>query len=265
MASWRKNQRNSNGEVGHRRSSSYYGKPPLGNSFSTVPSGEKKFWAMVESVPWVEGKKYMESHSKVMKWDDYAAKHAVYDAKFRYWGEINGYRWDIPLPDQDMYIDDVDWDASVDPELCLDLDREDEARRNMIENIQETVVLGIEGIEPTGWEVDDEQVTKPPEPSYAAEGWGSSNHETNSWEENDSQRWFPKEQYVADFPNKYQARNDGYERRKNNMSWFKNHAYHYGNNEYQIQINQGRRNGGRGGRKRGNYTYAAKVATPSSS
>ncbi|XP_058756615.1 uncharacterized protein LOC131629832 [Vicia villosa] len=244
MANWRKNQTISSREVGHRRSSSYYGKPPLNNRFSTV----LPLW----------DKRYMESHAKVMKWEDYAVKQAFYDAKFRYCAAINGYRWDIPLPDPDMYIDDVDWGASVDPELYLDLDREDEARRNMIaKSEEESVILGIEGIEPTGWGDDDEEVTKPREPSYGAD----ENNEINSWEENDSQRWTPKEHYVADFPNMYQARNDGYDRRKNNMSWSKNH----GNSDYQIQMNQGRRNGRGGRRKRGNYSYAAKVAaTPSS-
>ncbi|XP_058742396.1 uncharacterized protein LOC131614874 [Vicia villosa] len=210
MASWRKYQ--------HRR---YYND----NRFSSVPLWDKR---------------YTESHSKVMKWDDYAVKQAVYvvstvyDAKFRHCAEINGYGWDIPLPDPDMYIDDVDWDASVDPELCMDLEREEEARRKTIEKcviLESSLLLNQSlsalGLKPTGWEVDDEQVTKLPEPSYGAD----EVNEANSWEENDSQRLIPEEHYVADFPNKYQARNDGYNRRR-------------GNNDY--KMNRGRRNGGRG-------------------
>ncbi|XP_058742405.1 uncharacterized protein LOC131614885 [Vicia villosa] len=217
MASWRKYQ--------HRRYPSYND-----NRFSTVPLWDKR---------------YTESHSKVMKWDDYAVKQAVYDAKFRHCAEINGYGWDIPLPDPDMYIDDVDWDASVDPELCMDLEREEDARRKMIEKcviLESSLLLNQSlsalGLKPTGWEVDDEQVTKLPEPSYGAD----EINEANSWEENDSQRLIPEEHYNR--------------RRKNNMAWSKNHAYQHGNNDY--KMNRGKRNGGRG-RRRGNNTYAAKV------
>lgn len=248
----------------------------------------------------------MYMHSSVVNWEDSAVKEAFDNAKNRFWAEINGFHCNIPLPDPDMYIDNVDWDASVDPELYLDLDREIEASRNMLEKSQETVILGSSlllnqslsgpgwGIEPTGWG-DDEEVTKPPEPnpacgwgwgaeeevtkppeqSHAGDGWGSNNHENNernSWEQNDSQRWIPKEQYGGDLHDKYQASNGGNRnwgawegnnrRRENNISWSKNQAYHHDNNEY-----RGRRNGGRGGGgggRRGNYTYAAKVAaTPS--
>ncbi|KAL5059269.1 hypothetical protein RYX36_030873 [Vicia faba] len=312
MDNWRKNQEISNHQVGHWRSSSYNGKPPLDNRFPTVPSWEKKFCASVGSVPWkkvIEGKRYMYMHSNVVNWEDSAVKETFDNAKNRFWAEINGFPCNIPLPDPDMYVDDVDWDASVDPELYLDLDREDEARRTMIEKSQETVILGSSlllnqslsgpgwGIEPTGWG-DDEEVTKPPEPnltcgwgwgaeevkkppepSYAAVGWGSCNHEnneTNSWEQNDSQRWIPKQQYGGDLDNKYQTSNGGNtnwrtwegnnRRRENSMSWSKNpayhHAYHHDNNEY--QMNRGRRNGGRGGGgRRGHYSYVAKVASPS--
>ncbi|CAK8543173.1 unnamed protein product [Lathyrus sativus] len=266
MASWRKNQGISDRQVGHRRSSSYYGKPPLGNRFSTVPSWENKFCATVGQVPWrrfLEGKRYMESHSDVMKWDDSAVKHAFHDAKNRFWAEINGYPCDIPLPDPDMYIDEVDWDASFDPELYLDLDRELDATRIMMEKSeQESEIVDIPlnhvwEIIPTGWGDVDEEETKPQEPNFAAEGWGSSNPEnndTNSWEQNNSQRWIPQEQ------NKYQARNGwninggGYNGRRE-----KNHGYQHCNNDYKMNRRRGGgRGGGRGG-KRGNYSYATKV------
>ncbi|XP_058742401.1 uncharacterized protein LOC131614881 [Vicia villosa] len=249
MDSWGKNQ------VGHRRYSSYND-----NRFTTVPLWEKQFCTTVGAVPWrrlLEGKRYMESHSDVMKWDDSAAKQAFHDAKNRFWAEINCFRCDIPLPDPDMYIDEVDWDASVDPELYLDLDREEEARDRIIEKSQEETVtvdnyLGNWELTPTGWGDNDEEVTKPQEQNYGAEGWGSNNHEnneTNFWEQDDSQRWIPQEQYGGELHDKYQARNVGKRRRANNISWSKNHAYQY--------ANRGRRNGGRrgGGKgRKGNYT-----------
>ncbi|XP_058742395.1 uncharacterized protein LOC131614873 [Vicia villosa] len=286
MASWRKNQGISNSQGGNRRSSSYYGKPPLDNRFSTVPLWEKKFCTTVGAVSWgrlLEGKRYMESHSDVMKWDDSAAKQAFHDAKNRFWADINGFCCDIPLPDPDMYIDEVDWDACVDHELYLDLDREEEARDKIIEKSQEETVivdnyLGNWELTPTGWGDEEEEVTKPQEPSYGAEGWGSSNHEnqenneTNSCEQNDSQRWIPKEQYGGELHEKYQTPNvenknwGGYnKKRENNISWSKNHAYQHYNNDY--KMNRGRGNGGRGGGcrgRKGNCAYVAKVATPNS-
>ncbi|CAL5193411.1 unnamed protein product [Lathyrus oleraceus] len=275
MANWRRNQGFNNHQVGNRRSSSYKGKSPLYNRFSTVPLWEKKFLATVGQVPW---RKLLESHSNVMKWEDSAVKQAFYDAKFRFWADINGYSWDIPLPDPDMYIDEVDWDASVDPELCLDLEREAEARHIMSQQEETVIVDNPLGhgwdFTPTGWEVEDEEVTKPREPSYGDEGWGSNNHEnneTNSWEQNDSQRWIPKEHYGGDLHDKYQASNGGNRnwgawegnnrRRENNISWSKNHAYWHGNNQY--KMNRGRKRGGGRGGGRENITYVAKVVTPS--
>ena len=43
--------------------------------------------------------------------------------------EVNGFPCDIPLPDPNIYIDDVDSNASVNPELYRDV--EVEARHNM--------------------------------------------------------------------------------------------------------------------------------------
>ncbi|KAL5059274.1 hypothetical protein RYX36_030878 [Vicia faba] len=81
-----------NHQVGHWRSSSHNGKVSL-------------------------DKRYMYMHSNVMNWEDYAVKEAFDDAKFRIWAENNGLPCNIPLPYLNMYIDDVDWDASVDSEL----------------------------------------------------------------------------------------------------------------------------------------------------
>ncbi|KAG2275277.1 hypothetical protein Bca52824_057832 [Brassica carinata] len=87
--------------------------PPeiLTNSKQSVPAWEKDFCAKVGSVPWskvLEAKRFM---------------HQVDKAKSHYWAEINGVFCDLPLPDPDVYIDDVDWDAQVDNELVLDLER----------------------------------------------------------------------------------------------------------------------------------------------
>ncbi|VVB13126.1 unnamed protein product [Arabis nemorensis] len=101
-------------------------KPPLANCNPSVPAWEKDFCAVVGSVPWwkvVEAKRFMYLYDRVVQWDDSAGKDAFKKAKSRFWAEMNGFPCDLSLPDPDVYIDDVDWDAQVDTELILDLQR----------------------------------------------------------------------------------------------------------------------------------------------
>ncbi|KAF8395768.1 hypothetical protein HHK36_019719 [Tetracentron sinense] len=58
----------------------------------------------------------------VVQWNDSASEEAFHNAKKRFWAEINGLPHDVPLPDPDMYIDEVDWNSEIDPEL-LGLDK----------------------------------------------------------------------------------------------------------------------------------------------
>ena len=257
-----------------------------------MPLWEKKFCASIGAVPWrklIEVKRYMSLHPNVVNWNDSAVKEAFDNAKSRFWAEINGIPCDIPLPDPNIYIDDVDWNATIDPELYLDVEREAVAHRNIEEKGQEAVILSSSfllshSFSGPGW--GDEEVIKPSEPNYAAQGWESNQHEnneTNSWEQflapidehpkeygwqnsrNDSQWWIQREHYGGDLHNKYQQGRtggsgnwgtwDGYNRRReNNMSWSKNPEYHYGNNEYQMNRGRGR-NRGRGGGRRVNFSY----------
>ncbi|XP_039139486.1 uncharacterized protein LOC120276832 [Dioscorea cayenensis subsp. rotundata] len=64
----------------------------------------------------------MSSYKKVQEWDDSAGLEAFQNANFCQWAKINNYQCDIPLPDPDTYIDDVDYDLFIDPELVADLD-----------------------------------------------------------------------------------------------------------------------------------------------
>ncbi|AES81306.1 uncharacterized protein [Medicago truncatula] len=305
MADWRRsNKRISNHhQVGQRRSSSSYGKPPLAKRFASVPWWEKKFCATVGSVSWkkvIEGKRFMFLHPTVINWDDSAVKEAFDNAKNRFWADINGFPCDIPLPDPNIHIDDVDSTASVDPQLYLDVESEAEASDNMEEKRDVTLIIDNSllvkksfadlGIVPTGWgdEEEKDEVRKPSEPNYASQGWELNQHEndeTNSWErywasvdkrakeygwkngQNNSQRRIQRERFGGNLHNKYQGRNggsgnwgtwDGYNRRRDNMSWSKNPGYHHGTSDY--QMNRGR---GRGGGRRGNFAYADKVTTPS--
>ncbi|XP_010490875.1 PREDICTED: uncharacterized protein LOC104768566 isoform X2 [Camelina sativa] len=65
----------------------------------------------------------MHLYDRVVQWDDSAGEEAFNNAKSRFYAEISGFTCDLYLPDPDVYIDDVDWDAEVDAELILDLER----------------------------------------------------------------------------------------------------------------------------------------------
>ncbi|EXB93952.1 hypothetical protein L484_015497 [Morus notabilis] len=109
-----------------------------------VPSWEKKFCFRVGSVPWrklLETKKYMCLYDGVVKWNDSAGEEAFNNAKSRYWAKINGLPCDISLPDPDIYIDNIDWDASIDPEPFLDLERESIPSESDESNQGERVVI----------------------------------------------------------------------------------------------------------------------------
>lgn len=83
----------------------------------------------------VDTKKFFYCYGSVLDWDDNAAEEAFHNAKKRFWEEINGLHSDLSLPDPDIYIDEIDWDAVVDPQLIKELDREyvppDESSNNV--------------------------------------------------------------------------------------------------------------------------------------
>uniref|UniRef100_A0A1J3FUL4 Uncharacterized protein n=1 Tax=Noccaea caerulescens TaxID=107243 RepID=A0A1J3FUL4_NOCCA len=130
MSNWRRQKpRNNNNNHHHHRQGTTMtqsSKPPLANCKQSVPAWEKDFCAKIGLVPWskvLEAKRFMSLYGSVVKWDDSAGEDAFKNAKSRFWAEINGFPCDLTLPDPDVYIDDVDWDAEVDTELILDLER----------------------------------------------------------------------------------------------------------------------------------------------
>ncbi|EXC10464.1 hypothetical protein L484_008631 [Morus notabilis] len=91
-----------------------------------VPSWEKRFCCVIGSVPWrklVAAKKFMSCHSNILDWDDSAVEEAFQNAKWRFWAEMNGLTCDVSLPDPDIYIDKIDWNPVIDPELMKELDQ----------------------------------------------------------------------------------------------------------------------------------------------
>ncbi|XP_019442411.1 PREDICTED: uncharacterized protein LOC109347144 [Lupinus angustifolius] len=104
-------------------------KPPLVKQkwVPTVPQWEKMFCSKVGAVPWkklVETKKYLSLHENVMNWDDSACIEAFDNAKKRFLASIQGLPYDTPLPDPDIYIDDIDWNSTVNDELIMELESE---------------------------------------------------------------------------------------------------------------------------------------------
>ncbi|XP_062115612.1 uncharacterized protein LOC133829821 [Humulus lupulus] len=91
-----------------------------------VPAWEKRFCHKIGSVPWrkiVNTKEFMSYYSNVVNWDDSAVEEAFHNAKKRFWAHINGFSCDIPLPDPDSFIDEIDWNPVIDSELMNELDR----------------------------------------------------------------------------------------------------------------------------------------------
>lgn len=78
-------------------------------------------------VPWkkiVAAKNFMYCYENVVKWDDSAAEEAFHDAKRRYWEKINCIPCETPLPHEDIYIDEINWNSYIDPKQISDLDQE---------------------------------------------------------------------------------------------------------------------------------------------
>ncbi|KAF5742424.1 hypothetical protein HS088_TW09G00472 [Tripterygium wilfordii] len=97
-----------------------------GSAHDGIPLWEKKFCYVIGSVPWpkvVYAKKFMFCHGNVLNWDDSGSEVAFQNAKKRFWAEINGLHCDIPLPDPDIYVDQVNWNPDIDPALIKEVDQ----------------------------------------------------------------------------------------------------------------------------------------------
>ncbi|KAL9275744.1 hypothetical protein AKJ16_DCAP15062 [Drosera capensis] len=155
----RENYSNRRGKSWQR---STHSRPPLGCQ-SSVPSWEKKFCATVGAVPWhklMETKKFLHLYSDIIGWKDSACEEAFKNAKQRYWAEINGMPSDIKLPDPDIYIDEIDWNPKIDPELILELEQEpliiDKSEQDPAIVDLGSLLDPVQPIPCTGW--DDDQV-----------------------------------------------------------------------------------------------------------
>ncbi|KAL6987221.1 hypothetical protein U1Q18_012972 [Sarracenia purpurea var. burkii] len=227
MGSWRR-QKSDNYSQEVTRTGSQHRKPPLGNWQPTVPSWEKKFCTVIGAVPWrkvLENKKFIHLYDNVLKWNDSAGEEAFINAKNRFWAEINGLPCAIPLPDPDVYIDKIDWNSKVDPELLLDLECESLVPSDQ-EKREQVVILGEPLISThlyssTGWGDAEDDVKKngsslgnkgnPWEEHNYAQSNGTDRH--NGWENDCSNDLWCRNQGTG------AVEDGGWEDGWNNRSW----------------------------------------------
>ncbi|KAL8500909.1 hypothetical protein ACS0TY_020481 [Phlomoides rotata] len=162
--------------------------PPL-SSDNRVPSWEVDYCNSV-GVPWKKvfaSKKYIYGYPSVLNWDGSAAEEALQNAKERFWAVINDLPCDNPLPDPDLYIDEIDWNPQMDPELMAELDLPifdpDKAQKD--ENL-ETI---DEWVECAQTQYDKNKFTSDnPWESNNTQGAGSlKDANDNPWERNNTQ------------------------------------------------------------------------------
>lgn len=112
----------------------------------------------------MEMKSCMHLYDNVLQWNDSAAEEAFHNAKARFYANMNGLPCDIPMPDPNMYIDEIDWDSQNDPELELELDH-DPLVPNEDERTESVVIFGNslvsnQGFSSTGWGDTEEGLKK---------------------------------------------------------------------------------------------------------
>ncbi|GMJ11849.1 hypothetical protein HRI_004854100 [Hibiscus trionum] len=272
------NWRRQKGEIHHQGTQgtrSYSRKPSLATWQPTVPSWEKKFCTLVGSVPWwklLETKRFMYLYDNVVQWNDSAGEEAFHNAKNRFWAEINGLPCDISLPDPDSYIDKIDWDSEIDPELLLDLEREPKVpdEKDKSENVVilgNSLLLNQPFVCGGGWGDAEEGAVKE---NNTSSNWKNKDYE-NSWEPynsnmkdtgygncwNNSWEWNQRENNYNGWDNNESSYVDYRRKREGaDLSRYKTTRFHNDNR----QNNRGWRNPR--GRQRTDFAYEQPTVDP---
>ncbi|KAJ9139649.1 hypothetical protein P3X46_030362 [Hevea brasiliensis] len=126
-----------------------------------VPAWEKRFGLDMGGMKWKNffyPKQDASKFTKIMEWYDSAGKESFQQAKKRFWAKNRLPCKLFPLPSPDMYIDQINWNAKLDPQLFLDLE---EARRQVQDHKEGNDCISLADIKPTGWDVDCEEWHKP--------------------------------------------------------------------------------------------------------
>ncbi|MBA0748899.1 hypothetical protein Gogos_002877 [Gossypium gossypioides] len=156
-------QRGNNRQLSYSRQRTTHPKP------EPLPAWEKTFCIEVGAMPWerfVESKKNLYEHDKVFEWDDSAGLTAFQEAKQRFWEIYHGFPCENKLPSNaaDLYIDDVDWNSKIDPELFSKIksltDDEDGEKHNAKE--MDWFSIPLEEIQATGWDEYEEPAPRLP-------------------------------------------------------------------------------------------------------
>ncbi|CAN1128284.1 hypothetical protein LINPERHAP2_LOCUS4540 [Linum perenne] len=174
-----------------------------------VPLWEKEFCYDVGAVPWhrvVDSKYFSYCQSQILKWDDSSGEEAFHNAKNRYWALINGLPCDIPQPNPDACIDEIDWNPYIDPELIRELEQEycapdeDESNyggrkkksRNMYSDPPESCSVNpTDGVNPWGTQnLVQSSLTVDMEGQEWGDQWNDGNlKETNCLKNKDDNPW----------------------------------------------------------------------------
>ncbi|CAK8564980.1 unnamed protein product [Lathyrus sativus] len=127
-----------------------------------IPLWEKKYCTLSGCVAWkkiIDSKELIYCHQNVLDWKDSGAEEAFQNAKKRYWAKFKNLPCDISLPDPDAYIEHVDWNPCIDPELIMEIDnahfsipdeeeQDGEEQENAIKN--KRTKISVDGEDP--WE-----------------------------------------------------------------------------------------------------------------
>ncbi|CAI9099783.1 OLC1v1036657C2 [Oldenlandia corymbosa var. corymbosa] len=142
----------------------------------TIPSWEKKFCKDVGSFDWatlVDMKKYVYLYENVVNWDDSAGKEAFQNAKKRFLANMHGHPCDISLPDPDLFIDEVDWDSEINPELLNDLE-DGSSVHDMTAETEPVVIFGDGLLQNQG---------------YSVNGWGDIEEDMKAAVDSNNNPW----------------------------------------------------------------------------
>ncbi|VAI29920.1 unnamed protein product [Triticum turgidum subsp. durum] len=153
-----------------------------------VPLWEREFCSLVGGISWqrfCENKHFAYMYKEIEQWDDSGAFENFQNAKSRFWSHYHGQPSDIPYPNPDLYIDEVDHRCEVDPELVADLDKvrvpfeaDNEpavaANNRCAQNQSGNWDIYLEKPTPevNKWEADN---------SASNAGWGASQEPLSSW------------------------------------------------------------------------------------
>ncbi|XP_077242574.1 uncharacterized protein LOC143883094 [Tasmannia lanceolata] len=158
----------------------YNRRRPQGSWQPRVPTWEKKFCSSTCTISWkqlCETKNLMSYYENIAQWNDSSGEEAFHNAKARFWAEINGLPCDITLSNPDIYIDEIDWNSNIDPELLLDLDKKPPAPID--EEKEEKLGWGSFNFPCTGWGDDEDPVNEPSNCPIQFIGWGDDEDPVN--------------------------------------------------------------------------------------